>query len=468
MVKRTDITSISEDIYFNRLGKIVDAICKKNGTEDYENKATNYYEALLEVKDAILSKPGETLQAIADGTVDETKLPKTYAECLDAIICAIGGTEWNNEKKLLACLGAIPASTDLLGKKAYDLATAIEIHENGSIAGKLNYVTNYTGFNSANTEEQEGYFFPFYFTTSDDVTEASFKVFAKEKKGLNLVYGPVKCDPENIAFLGHTVKEACNKEVVVSAVRADGVEELIYLDMNDLQYGPRKSKVGSHVWLAEVNTVEALKAAIANPDVREIKIVSPMEIGETINVNRSVRFNGGNNQITFTVSGKNFVFSADGTTIENLIMTNNQEDPATWASNYGIQIYKAKNVTIKDVKISGCNAAIFVNSSDVVFDKAINVSNNGFGGVEVSKSSSSGLPDPKLTILTPITNVTEEYKKPTVWTYSTDFFVEDKTGMTVVEIGGQQQYYNDKVNTVVPAEDTAEETTPETDEEVTV
>lgn len=50
----------------------------------------------------------------------------------------------------------------------------------GSVAGTFHYVTGYTEFNSAETEEQEGYFFPF--TLTQPGTQMTFKKNGQESK----------------------------------------------------------------------------------------------------------------------------------------------------------------------------------------------------------------------------------------------------------------------------------------------
>ena len=56
---------------------------------------------------------------------------------------------------------------DAYGKNVSELQEGVEIGEfsgGGSISGTLNYVTGYTGFNSAEPDEQEGYYLALKFT----------------------------------------------------------------------------------------------------------------------------------------------------------------------------------------------------------------------------------------------------------------------------------------------------------------
>ena len=50
----------------------------------------------------------------------------------------------------------------LYGKRVSSLVgDDIKVFEDGTVTGTLKHVTGYTGFNEAEPEEQEGYFFPF-------------------------------------------------------------------------------------------------------------------------------------------------------------------------------------------------------------------------------------------------------------------------------------------------------------------
>lgn len=50
----------------------------------------------------------------------------------------------------------------LYGKRVSSLVgDDIKVYEDGTVTGTLKHVTGYTGFNEAEPEEQEGYFFPF-------------------------------------------------------------------------------------------------------------------------------------------------------------------------------------------------------------------------------------------------------------------------------------------------------------------
>ena len=105
--------------------------------------------------------------------------------------------------------------------------------------------------------------------------------------------------------------------------------------------------------------------------------------------------------------------------------------------------YKPRNY-----KATGGNAGIIVNGATATIGENVDVSGNTFGGIEVSKGTGEGLGDAQLTVTSAITNTTEAYGKPTVWTDGEGAIVIDQTGMTqnseVKE--GQVQYYIEAEN----------------------
>ena len=58
--------------------------------------------------------------------------------------------------------------------------------------------------------------------------------------------------------------------------------------------------------------------------------------------------------------------------------------PETWQGLYGIQIYRADDVVLRNLTASNGNAGILVNGSGGTLGGTIDVSGNTFGGIEVS------------------------------------------------------------------------------------
>lgn len=152
---------------------------------------------------------------------------------------------------------------------------------------------------------------------------------------------------------------------------------------------------------------------------------------------------GQNHKLSFsnTGQGSNLVVTASGAVIKNLIVENTA-DNTDWTGTYCIQFYNG-TYDISNIKATGGNAGIIVNGSTATIGENVDVSGNVFGGIEVSKGTSTSLGDAKLTINTPIINTTEAYGKPTVWIDGEGASVVDNTGMTATtEVKeNQTQYY---------------------------
>lgn len=83
----------------------------------------------------------------------------------------------------------IPAQGQtLLGKSVSDLiGTDIKVYADGSVTGTLKSVTGFTEFNSADVDEQSGYYFPLH------LTQVGTKMTLKTN-------GVAKAGKENMAF----------------------------------------------------------------------------------------------------------------------------------------------------------------------------------------------------------------------------------------------------------------------------
>ena len=166
----------------------------------------------------------------------------------------------------------------------------------------------------------------------------------------------------------------------------------------------------------------------------------------TMSVRGKKEIDGGGKTITFSNVGQNLVLLGDGSELKNITI-NNTAMTETWNSTYGVQCYNG-TYTLSNIKASGGNAGILVNASTVTLGEGIDVSGNHFGGIEVSKGAAGGLGPAKLIVTAPITNTTEAYGQPTVWTDGEDATVQDSTGMTSSDTvkEGQVQFYNDPAN----------------------
>lgn len=182
-----------------------------------------------------------------------------------------------------------------------------------------------------------------------------------------------------------------------------------------------------------------------NPKVETISLAGSFSTATAVTVARAVDIDGQNHAITFTNTGQNFVVSGNGAIVHNLHIVN-VADTEKWSSTYGIQFYNG-TYDIHDIRVTGANAGILINSSIATIGNNVNVSDNVFGGIEVSQSSTPGMPAAQATINSVITNKTEAYGKPTVWTDGDNATVIDNTGMTAnseVKADQVQYYLNEK------------------------
>ncbi len=190
---------------------------------------------------------------------------------------------------------------------------------------------------------------------------------------------------------------------------------------------------------ADVADLDDFKAAVSNTTIRTINVTSDFSTSEELLVSRPVTINGNGHSITFT------------------------GDATDWQGNYVLQIYNTTGVAISNIKLSGADGGLLVNASAVTLTGTINVSNNEFGGIEVSKGTAEGLSDPIFTATSAsFTNTSEKYGQPTIW--------EDKITGTVTVANGvftvnnavkpnQVQYYLVSEHAVDPNANIAEVST---------
>ena len=109
---------------------------------------------------------------------------------------------------LYSVLGTIKGETDLYGKKASDLG-GFQISKKGVVTGQADYVSGYTGFNEMDANEQEGYYFPIAFHSSQEVREAFMQVVGSKQE-------PVKMEEKNVVYLGKTASTAKKKQIEIT------------------------------------------------------------------------------------------------------------------------------------------------------------------------------------------------------------------------------------------------------------
>ena len=196
--------------------------------------------------------------------------------------------------------------------------------------------------------------------------------------------------------------------------------------------------------VANVNTKEKLKAALADSTIHHIELTGDIITDESFVLSRSnVMINGNHNKIIGPSIG------------------------GTWVSggnNFALKIYRASGVGINSLTITGANAGIQVNGSEVSLSGHNDLSGNVFGGIELTKGS--GVTETPVLNLTheggSFTYRTEQTGAPAVWTTTPDAVVNASavplTKATHI-VDGQSQYYTVASNANIAATNTTRKTT---------
>ena len=178
-----------------------------------------------------------------------------------------------------------------------------------------------------------------------------------------------------------------------------------------------------------VTNIDELNAALADETVTSITLDNNIEIPANFAISRAVTIDGDGNGFTFEnalgttegVGDDGLRVAADGVTLKNLTVTvASAED---WQGNYAIQVHDAVGVTLENVTATGGDAGILVNGSSVIVDGTVDVSDNEFGGIEVSRGADLERAG-QLTINGNIVMVNEEYTRPAVWSINRGGYVE--------------------------------------------
>lgn len=167
-------------------------------------------------------------------------------------------------------------------------------------------------------------------------------------------------------------------------------------------------------------------------------------ITETVVVNKAVTINGGGFTLSFTglEADGGLPGVDDGLTIQDVATINNLTvdagltTPSAWDGTYAIQVYHT-TATLNNVTAKNGNGGILNNNSTVTLTGAINVSDNGMGGIESSGANASlNVADVSWT------NSSEVYGLPTIWEDGlTGDTVINYGAFTRITKGGQYQYY---------------------------
>ena len=195
--------------------------------------------------------------------------------------------------------------------------------------------------------------------------------------------------------------------------------------------------------VADVNNLEELNKALSISTVNTININDNIEnIPSRIVIAKDITLNGNEHTLSFvgTTSyatnekqGIALIKTQDAVLKDIVITLDAKQQVQTWDGVYGVQVYDGA-ATLENVKVSGADGAIMSNASTVTLKGTIDVSNNDFGGIEVSLGTN--VQNTKSTLVlaegAKLVNTTEAYKLPTVWFDSTEAYLEDNSDEIVL------------------------------------
>lgn len=194
---------------------------------------------------------------------------------------------------------------------------------------------------------------------------------------------------------------------------------------------------------------EDLSQCLSDDTVSQVIFNNSLELSEQHQISHPIDVKTNGKVINTAITGK-ILFATANSSYQNIII-GNSGDTVDWSSTYALQCYTGQHI-INNAKLYGCNAGLLVNGSTVKLFGTIDVSNNTFGGIEVSKGSAPGLAPSKLDITNAkLVNQTESYGKPTIWIDGEDSSIGEVIGgdnLTVITKDGQKQYYIKAENSV--------------------
>ena len=158
----------------------------------------------------------------------------------------------------------------------------------------------------------------------------------------------------------------------------------------------------------EVDNADDLYTYLEDNVTTSVKLTKDIKTTHKINVTSDKVIDGNGYKITY-------VGTFNGGSSDNKVWGSDAEAPYD-GGVYVIQAYNA-NVTVKNITLTGGNVGLSANGANLTLEGTIDVSGNGFGGIELTKGAAPTLAVPSLTINNAtIVNTTETDKLPTLWT----------------------------------------------------
>lgn len=202
--------------------------------------------------------------------------------------------------------------------------------------------------------------------------------------------------------------------------------------------------------IRNVATYDELASAAADTETDTINVTANIDLQDTVTFNRTVVVNGGNHIISNAAGPiDGLVFMGSDSIISNLILNFNGT-PSEWEGFYGLQVYNAENVHLNTLQSRGDDGGFLINASTAIMTGTINVSDNEFGGIEVSRGA-QGVRDSILYVNEAnLVNTSEVYSKPTIWVENGQGTVIGAESLFSIQLNNQTQYYLDEANTLDP------------------
>ena len=269
---------VIEKVLYNRDGRPVTDVKDRDHDADFVDMKATY--SMKQAK--AWMKTAHIAMCDADGKFypvnDENVLDEQYAliandEALTIEEDANFGIHKPEYYVVDPITGGETVESDVLGKKLGEIQSDIEF-ENGVVRGTLYKVTNFTGFNSADVKEQNGYYLVFYIKKAD--MEAEPVAAYTDIKFLVAGGSGNEVEPDegmNIIYLGATEDEVRGKKLAIKAHATVDNEVLGTYEADtftvfdlDLILEDRKPSVIGHKTQLYINN--------------EKEIVDPVELGK--------------------------------------------------------------------------------------------------------------------------------------------------------------------------------------------
>ena len=213
---------VIENVLYNRDGRPVTGVKDRDHDADFVDMKATY--SMKQAK--AWMKTAHIAMCDADGKFypinDENVLDEQYAliandEALTIEEDANFGIHKPEYYVVDPITGGETVESDVLGKKLGEIQSGVEFY-NGVVRGTLYKVTDFTGFNSADVKEQNGYYLVFYIKKAD--MEAEPIAAYTDIKFLVAGGSGNEVEPDegmNIIFLGATEEEARGKKLMIKA-----------------------------------------------------------------------------------------------------------------------------------------------------------------------------------------------------------------------------------------------------------